>query len=66
MFAASITTVGRPLGIDQPNVQFIDTSTLCFGLENGVLLEDASTGHQVLLLSLFVCYTNYMLTLDGT
>jgi hypothetical protein len=46
MFASSVTTIGRPHALP-PNVHFTDTKTLCCGTENGVLLEDIMSGHQV-------------------
>lgn len=49
MFASSVTTIGRPHGL-APSVQFIDTRTLCFAVENGVLLEDIIDGQQVWVL----------------
>lgn len=46
MFASSVTTIGRPHG-QVATIHFADKRTLCFGVDNGVLLEDTATGHQV-------------------
>jgi hypothetical protein len=42
MFVAGAVTVGRPV----PNVKFVEPSTLCYPVHNGVVLEGVETGQQ--------------------